>query len=71
MARLTKIETNKVPEEDAAAIASVIASYIGSNRFVIKKIEPLDDSITMFKMYDKENSAPDAQYSFFTWRSEQ
>ena len=70
MSRLRKVETDKVPEEEAAAIASAIASCIGHAKFVIKKIEPLDDSITLFEMSDKENTAPDAQYSFFTWRPE-
>jgi len=72
MSRLRKVETDKVPEEEAAAIASAIASCMGHAKFVIKKIEPLDDSITLFKMDEKENTAPpDAQYSFFTWRPEQ
>ena len=71
MSRLRKFETNQVPEEEVAAIASAVASYMGSSDFVIKKIEPLDDnSITMFKMSEDETiTAPDAQYSFFTrWR---
>ena len=71
MSRLRKVETDQIPEEETAVIASAIASYTGNNRFIIKKIELLDDSITLFKMSKKENSAPDAQYSFFTWRPEQ
>ena len=70
MPRLRKVATDQVPEEEAAAIASAIASYMANSRFIIKKIEPLDDSITLFEMSDKENTAPDAQYSFFTWRPE-
>ena len=71
MPRLRKFEVDQVPEEEAAVIASVIASYMGNARFVIKKIEPLDGGITLFKMSENENTAPDSQYSFFTWRPEQ
>ena len=73
MPRLRKVESDQVPEEDAAVIASVIASYMGNAKFVIKKIEPLSegDGITLFKMSENENAAPDSRYSFFTWRPEQ
>ena len=71
MPRLRKVESDQVPEEEAAVIASAIASYMGNARFVIKKIEPLNDGITLFKMSENDNIAPDAQYSFFTWRPEQ
>ena len=71
MSRLRMVETDQVPEEEAAAIVSAIAAYMKNSRFVVKKIESLDDNITMFRMSEKENNAPDAQYSFFTWHPEQ
>jgi hypothetical protein len=71
MSRLRKIITDQLPEEEAAAIASSIALYMQNTKFVIKRIEPLDESMTLFKMSEEENAQPDAQYSFFTWRPEQ
>ncbi len=68
MSRLRKFEIDHIPEEDAAIISSVVASCLGHSRFVIKKIEPLSGNITLFKKAEKKSSAPDAQYSFFTWR---
>jgi hypothetical protein len=71
MPRLRKFETDQVPEEEAAVIASAVASYMGNRGFIIKNIEPLNDDITLFEMSEKESgTAPDAQYSFFTWRPE-
>ena len=68
MARLRKFDTDQIPAEKAAAIAVALAVYLNNNRFVIKRIRPLDKVVMLFEKTKTKVSLPDAKHSFFTWR---
>ena len=68
MTRLRKLEMDQVPEEEAAVIASAIASYMGTSKFMIRSVEPLDGDVAPFGVANTESKTSVEQRSFSTWR---